>query len=553
MKAIRPASTPPVEIGKNVHPENVHPENVHQWIRTVPCSELQRRGRLVFRAGTRQIALFHTSDGVLACNNRCPHEGYPLSQGNLGNDCVLTCNWHNWKFDLGSGENLYGGDRLRTYPVDIRNQHIWLDISDPPIGQRQREIMVNLRQAFDDNDYTWMARELGRLRLLGTDPLDAVRAAIRWSYRRMEFGWTHAFAATADWLQLYCSADGDAESQLMCLLESVAHMADDVLGQRTYPFTKNCEPFDEDALVAAIEEESEARSIALIRGALRAGLGFDAVEPALSRAALAHYSDFGHSLIYITKAGRLIESLGPSVTEPVLLSLIRSLVYAAREDEIPEFHHYRQSLARWKEGSCRQPPTVASWKHLGVNKALAQTVRYSHTAPTRLFKTLLGANACNLLAFDSGQQQKYYIPVSENVGWLDFSHGITFAEAVWQQCNKYPALWPQALLKMACFCGRNAGFTDKRAALKRWSAPQADAFFDHALASIMDHSQDEFIVSAHLLKTTLAAKRLVAAKLPAHVNALVCASVNRFLNSTVRRKQVRRTVYQAMHFVARDA
>jgi hypothetical protein len=36
---------------------------------------------------------------VHAFDDKCPHQGYPLSQGTVAG-CVLTCQWHNWKFDL---------------------------------------------------------------------------------------------------------------------------------------------------------------------------------------------------------------------------------------------------------------------------------------------------------------------------------------------------------------------------------------------------------------------------------------------------------------------
>ena len=62
---------------------------------------------------------------------------------------------------------------------------------------------MQLREAFDDNDYQRMARELARLRQLGADPLQALTSAIHWSHDHLEFGWTHAYAATADWLTLY--------------------------------------------------------------------------------------------------------------------------------------------------------------------------------------------------------------------------------------------------------------------------------------------------------------------------------------------------------------
>ena len=97
------------------------------WIRAADVKELKREGRTVFRLEGRQIVLFETVRGIYACNNRCPHEGYPLRQGVLDENCQLTCNWHNWKFDLVTGDNQRGGDRLRTYPVEVRGDSIWID------------------------------------------------------------------------------------------------------------------------------------------------------------------------------------------------------------------------------------------------------------------------------------------------------------------------------------------------------------------------------------------------------------------------------------------
>ena len=107
------------------------------------------RGRAVLRRDGKQIVLFLSSDGVVyACNNRCPHEGYPLREGTLDDGCTLTCDWHNWKFDLKTGANHFGGDALRVYPVEVRDGDIWLDLSDPPLEARRAAIMANLRNAF---------------------------------------------------------------------------------------------------------------------------------------------------------------------------------------------------------------------------------------------------------------------------------------------------------------------------------------------------------------------------------------------------------------------
>ena len=522
------------------------------WTRAASLEALEAKGRLVFRTDGRQIALFDTPGGVLACNNRCPHEGYPLREGSLDNRCVITCNWHNWKFDLRSGRNLYGGEGLRTYPVEIRDGEVWIDLAGPPFAERRAAILASLAEARSDNAYNRMAREIARLHRLDADPLDALREAISWSHDRMEFGWTHAYAGAADWLILHDENEGDDETRLACVLEGIAHIADDVLREPRHPFADGARAYEEQAFVAAIEHEDEEAAVAMLRGGLAAGLDFGNFERGLSRAALAHYNDFGHSLIYVTKAGHLIERLGRKVAEPLLLSLARGMVFATREDLIPEFRDYAAALNGWGKARDGTDPAPHDWRKLGIGKALARAAASSAAAPLRLFHALLGANAHNLLAFDAEHQDRVRVPIDDNVGWLDFTHGITFANAVRTQCTRFPELWPSGLLQMACFSGRNAPYTNVGQDLDSWRVEDAGAFFEHAVEGLFDHGAGEFIVSVHLLKTVLAAREELRAGPPDEVADLVAAGLNRFLHSRLKRRQVRRSVYQAMKFVVHD-
>ena len=524
------------------------------WVRAASLDILTEEGRLLFRTDGRQIALFHTPRGVLACNNRCPHEGYPLREGSLDERCILTCNWHNWKFDLESGRNLYGGEGLRTYPVEIRGADVWVDLADPPFVARRARILASLAEAREENSYERMARELARLHRLGADPLDALREAIHWSFDRLEFGWTHAYAGAADWLALHDENEGDDETRLACLLEGIAHIADDVLREPRHPFPDGTRDWDEETFVGAVEDEDEDAAVALLRGGLSAGLGFADFERSFTRAALAHYQDFGHSLIYVSKAGRLIERLGTGVAEPLLLSLVRGLVFATREDLIPEYRGYAKALARWAGAGSAAAPAPASghWHGLGIEKSLAHATASSAAPPMHLFHALLGANARNLLAFDDRHQDRVRVPIGDNVGWLSFTHGLTFANAVRTQCAKFPDLWPPALLQMACFSGRNAPYTVGEGDVGSWKVDDSDAFLAGAVEGLYDHGCGEFIVSVHLLKTVLAAREELRANPPAEVAGLLAAGLNRFLHARLKRRQVRRSVYQAMKFVAYD-
>ena len=530
------------------------------WTATVPEDRLQEGRPVVARCGSRQIALLLREGRLHAFDNRCPHEGFPLSEGVLSRGangaCVLTCNWHNWKFDLNGGETLVGGDRLRRYPVRVADGKVWLDPSDPPAEERAAAALAALAESFPDHETDRMAREIARLSRAGRDPLEALRATIGWTHDRLEFGTTHAYAAAADWLALRTwKAGDDPVLNLSPLVEVVGHMAWDTLRHRAYPYAPGRAPYTPEALAAAIEAEDEAAACAQARGALAAGCSYADLEGTLASCALAHYADFGHSAIYTLKTGQLIERLGPEVTEPLLLALVRSLIYATREDLIPEFKDYGRVLAAWPEaegvGTGPARPRAEDFIGLGVRGALDRCLDFAGDRQG-LYDALLGAVAWNLLHFDRAVEARNDVSVSDNVGWLDFTHGITFANAVRRLCTRYPALWPQGLLQMACFIGRNAAYVDKDLDGALWRVEDAEAFFDATAMGLFDHGQFEYIVAAHQLKTFMAAREEVlnAPEAPWVTNVL--AGVNRLLKSPIKRRFGLRIAHQSLDFVARE-
>jgi nitrite reductase/ring-hydroxylating ferredoxin subunit len=523
------------------------------WISAMTVEKLRRDGKLVAKLGGKQIALFAAGDAVLACNNRCPHEGYPLREGTLDEACVLTCNWHGWKFDLRTGDNLLRGDRLRTYPTRIVDGAVWVDVTDPPPEQRMAQALANLRTAFDDHEYDRMARELARLRKSNADSADAVGAAIEWSHARLRFGTTHAYPAAAGWLALH---DGttDSETRLVCLVEAIGHVAWDCLREPAYPFTAEVMPYDDVAFSTAIEWQDEDKAVALLRGALENGLRFADLDRALTAAALRHYADFWHSLIYVAHTGRLIDRLGPRVEAPLLLALVRSLVNASREDLIPEFRGYARALQAWPRGNGearRGKPGFADMLGRSIDATMAVVTQLAeHVSAEDLYDALLGACAMNLLRYDMHYQERTDNNVADNIGWLDFTHGLTFANAVRLQCRKFPELWPQGLLQMACFVGRNHGFVDKSIAIDDWRVRDEQSFQRQCLVRIMDHGEPDYVHSSHLVKTFIAAREEVAAGPREETAAAVLAAVSRYFAAPLKRKHARRTAHQALDFVA---
>ena len=268
------------------------------WHEAALLEELSA-GPVMYKHSPRQIALFQINGQVFAIDNRCPHEGYPLVQGNVDENCVLTCNWHNWKFRLADGECILGGDDVRSYPVKVEAGKVLVNLADPPAEQLEAKILKGLKIAFDERDFERICREITRLRYYELDPIVAVKKAIEWSHDRLEFGMTHAYAALAEWLILTNEYEGDWERQLVCLSETVDHMAFDALRHKLYPLAETKSPFDAGEFCAAVEEERRDAAEAMVLGGLADGLHWLDMEAAFARAALAHYNDFGHSLIYV--------------------------------------------------------------------------------------------------------------------------------------------------------------------------------------------------------------------------------------------------------------
>src|SRR5262249_13528991 len=128
------------------------------WLKITPCSRIPpREGRCIEIAG-RHVALFHTSRGFLAVDNRCPHRGGPLSYG-IVNGTTVVCPLHAWAFDLFSGASTNHPESsasLVTYPTRIEDGIIYIElpraaapgeIATPPCEHRDRPIRWVQRKA----------------------------------------------------------------------------------------------------------------------------------------------------------------------------------------------------------------------------------------------------------------------------------------------------------------------------------------------------------------------------------------------------------------------
>jgi nitrite reductase/ring-hydroxylating ferredoxin subunit len=91
-------------------------------------SVLDGRDRAVVTLDGRELVLFRVEGRIHAFENHCPHEGNPLSEGEVLGP-TLTCVFHNWRFDLETGACLFGDLPARRYDATIQGEDIRIHLT----------------------------------------------------------------------------------------------------------------------------------------------------------------------------------------------------------------------------------------------------------------------------------------------------------------------------------------------------------------------------------------------------------------------------------------
>lgn len=501
------------------------------------------------RVDGRQILLLRTPDRIFACPNRCPHEGYPLSEGDCSDDGALRCNWHNWTFDLVSGKTLVGEEALQNFPVKVDGERLLIHIDDDRQAAQQRAL-DGTRAALDEADLPRLLRESARLENAGGDRDNAVRVSITWLAPRLKYGTTHAIAGAADWLALADRPELERAQRLAAVGEILGHIADDGRRERSYGYTERADPWDPAVFRECVERGDEASALACVNGALAEGARIADLSSTLAACALAHYADFGHSLIYVVKTAELAARLGPATDAPLLAMLVRSLCYAKREDLLPQFRDYAGARTRWPQSLTA---SIAGMPPILVDASITQALEYVTEnarlySPESILRALVDSAAVVLRSVDEEKLRATHGSLAKNVTWLDFTHAITFADAGANVVRDSPELWPDVLMQLACFIGRSHGFTD--AALAASSPPSVDAavVFAQLRDELFDHGRERFIGSVHLIKTLFAAERLVNEGLAEPW--LLATALERYFHARTKGRHVIRTARQMLAVVS---
>jgi nitrite reductase/ring-hydroxylating ferredoxin subunit len=410
-------------------------------------------GELVLRkdeAG-RRYACVRQGDAVHAVDDRCPHQGYPLSQGCL-KDGVLTCEWHNWKFDMKTGENQFGGEPVRRYPIKIEDGRVHLDRAVDR-GAEARRLTASLRQALARDEAPRALREGLRLGDLGISDTEGGLGRLSLGFEllaldgaeRAEYGFDHGLALLADLTSWVERGWVGGEEAFVLAARALAEPSRN-LGPRGEPSpgaagnaraslarTTDLDAVDparvSTALAAERREEAEAlvRSVAEARGPEGA---LAALLPFVTR----HLYDYGHGAIFLAKGLELARRF-PSASVELAASVTLMLAWATAETSLPPFTATREAIAQASEMTLPDGPGAPLADRPAYEAAVLASEREALKAtlaalaagvpPVTLLRAVAHAAAVRLRRFDTAWERR----LDAEVGVLDVSHTVTFTEA----------------------------------------------------------------------------------------------------------------------------
>ena len=188
--------------------------------------ELRRVGYLTGKAGTQPICVFWSEGAAFVLDDRCPHMGFPLHRGSVESGLV-TCHWHNARFDLSSGGTLDPwADDVRAYPVEVDDGRVVVVLHGGL--DRTGYLMHRLEEGLEQGITLVIAKAV--LGLLDNDvtPNDIVRAGVEFGTRYRQAGWGAGLTVLTAMTNVL--DDLDPADEALALVQGLAFVSRDTCG-----------------------------------------------------------------------------------------------------------------------------------------------------------------------------------------------------------------------------------------------------------------------------------------------------------------------------------
>lgn len=337
-----------------------HPmtRSVSSFVSLCTLSSLgEERPALVRGPGGRRLVCIRRGDAVDVLDDECPHEGHPLSMG-LARECVLTCPWHNWRFDTRSGACLVGEESVRRHRSEVLHGEVFvaIDQDEHELERHERDLL----RALEDGSIDGAARSALRVARAAGPVRPWIVALSRAALHEPSGSIALFTTARAAWT-LY----DDAVLSLAEALTVLSVAAIDVMRSRRElqihsPIETSVEQI-EDVLGALVEGRSDevvSRALGLLDG----NAASEACARWLAPWLATRLWNSGQLLVAVDDARALIalcEREGePHAARVLLAGVLRAAAFAVAESDLPGWRSTRQALLDVRARSLRSSESI---------------------------------------------------------------------------------------------------------------------------------------------------------------------------------------------------
>ncbi len=269
-----------------------------------------------------------------------------------------------------------------------------------------------------------------------------------------------------------------------------------------------------------------------------------------------HHLSYGHGAIYGQKAFQLLDGIGWDRADTVLPHLVTTLVYGTREDKLPYMTLFHRGVARLDLAALADAAAEPDPGWVDDGRLLAALLGGDRTEAALAAGAAIADGAgldgvLDAVSMAVSERMLRYDPDGErdfhdDFGWLDITHGLTYANAVRWHLADVPVtpdlvqlvLWT---VWLANWTGRHEWHTQvgERAEVEPRSADLLEYGRSLQHESLLDGTT-AFIVHAHAVKMSVAATEEAVrlgstAPLDATARFMAAPKLERFVAATVTR------------------
>ena len=411
--------------------------------RVASAAEAREASPQVVRVGGRTIGLFYHEGSFYAVDNRCPHMGFPLSDGSV-EDGVLTCPWHHARFELSCGDTFDPfADDVTTFPVEVRGGEVYVD----PHPERETDPATHWQERLEHGLRESLSLVIDKAVIglddAGVDPAVSLRIGATFGTEYREVGWGSGLTTLSAMANLLPALR--PEDRRRALAVGLGAVADDCAGEPPF-FVQD--PLSTDRVAAerltewfrdTIEVRDADGAERVVRAAIRANLDQSDLAAMFVAAATDHrYLDSGHRLDFVNKAFELLDRIGWEHADAVLPSLVPGLADAARAEERSSWRQPVDVAALVEDASADLPALVVRGEGTTWTEPDGFVDRVLGDDPHEIVESLTdaiaaGATSAQLasaVADAAARRVAQFGTANEFRDWNTVHHTYTYANAV---------------------------------------------------------------------------------------------------------------------------